>query len=74
MLRGLDIMFGGGCGPSGPRSNRASHLNSAPLCFLFRVTLMVDDTFTGDRTTLMSQFVLFSDRQPVTSIEAENTK
>lgn len=70
-LRGPDMFVGEGCGPSGPRSKCASHQNVAPLCSLFRVTLMVTNTFTGVRTRLRSQSVSFW--QPVTCIVPDGT-
>lgn len=71
MLRGLDIMLGGDCGPSGPRFNSASHLNCTLMYFLFRTVLMVDDTLTGVLIKLMLQFVLFSGTQPLTCIDPD---
>lgn len=71
MLKGLDAIVGGDCGPSGPRFNSATHLNCTLLCVLFRVILMVDDTLTGDLIILMLQFVLLSGRQPVTCIDPD---
>lgn len=68
-LSGLDITSGGGWGPSGPRSNRASHRNSARLCVLSKVTLMVEDTLSGNRITLMSQPALLLDQQPLILME-----
>lgn len=70
-LRGPDMFVGEGCGPSGPRSRCDSHQNVAPLCSLFRVTLMVTNTFTGVRIRLRSQSASFW--QPLTCIVPDGT-
>lgn len=73
-LRWLDMIRGGGCGPSGPRSNWASHQNSAPLCSLVTLRLIVNNTFTGVRTRLMSQAGSFWGWQSVTRVAPDAQK
>lgn len=66
-LSSLDLNWWGGCGPSGPRSNWASHRNGPLLCSLeVTLRLMVNDTFTGLWTRLVSQGVSFWGWQSVT--------